>query len=219
MAVHSKRAVWTALMAAFLGLSAIAGASPQSRQLILQGHADLVAAKYDDAQRKFAAATQADPTDAEAFYFEGAALNRVGRFKEALARLEKSSALGFKGPGLALDTGWALLRLGRWIDAIVQLEHFEKLVPGRGKTSEFLGQAYLGLAQYDRAEAKLKEAIERDPNLKPAALLHLAHLEFERKNSAAAERYIEALMKETPEAPVARTVAAHRARVSDSQKK
>jgi len=189
-----------------LALCDVAAGSPESRQLILQGHADMAAGNYEESLKKFAAATKADPKDTEAVYFEGAALNRMGRFEEALSRLEKSGGAGFKGPGLAFDTGWALLRLGRWIDSIVQLEQFEKAVPGRGKTSEFLGQAYLGLKQYDRAEAKLKEAIQRDPQLKPTALLHLAMLERDRKNPAAAERYLETLLKEVPDSPIAQTL-------------
>jgi tetratricopeptide (TPR) repeat protein len=166
----------------------------------------MAAGNYEESLKKFVAAGKADANDAEALYFEGAALNRIGRFDEAFSRLEKAATLGFKGPGLPFDTGWALLRLGRWIDAIVQLEQFEKAVPGRGKTSEFLGQAYFGLKQYDRAEAKLKEAIQRDPALKPTALLHLAMLERERKNSAAAERYLETLLKESPDSPIAQTL-------------
>ena len=189
-----------------LAFSSSATASPESRQLILQGHADMVAGNYEESLKKFVAASKADPKDAEAVYFEGAALNRIGRFDEALSRLEKAATLGFKGPGLAFDTGWALLRLGRWIDAVVQLEQFEKAVPGRGKTSEFLGQAYLGLREYDRAEAKLKEAIQRDPQLKPTALLHLAMLERERKNRAAAKRHIETLLRESPDSPIAQTL-------------
>ena len=185
-------------------LPAIAAASPESRQLITQGAADLKAEKYDEALKKFEAASKSDPKDAEALYFEGAALNRLGRSKEALVQLEKAGTMGFKGPGLAFDTGWALLRLGRWIDAIVQLEYFEKIVPGRGKASEFIGRAYLGLKQYDRAEAKLKEAILRDAALKPTALVYLAALEEERKNPVATRQYLETLVREAPESPIAK---------------
>ena len=207
--ILSTRKYRIALAGMFIGIlafSSTATASPESRKLILQGHADMTAGNYEESLKKFVAAGKADPKDAEAVYFEGAALNRIGRFDEALSRLEKAATLGFKGPGLAFDTGWALLRLGRWIDAVVQLEQFEKAVPGRGKTSEFLGQAYLGLKQYDRAEAKLKEAIQRDPQLKPTALLHLAMLERDRKNPAAAERYLETLLKEVPDSPIAQTL-------------
>ncbi|MBI4487542.1 MAG: tetratricopeptide repeat protein [Deltaproteobacteria bacterium] len=200
---------WVTVLGMFvciLALSDVATGSPESRELILQGHADMTKGDYEEALKKFVGASKADPKDAEALYFEGAALNRLGRFDEALSRLEKAASLGFKGAGLTFDTGWALLRLGKWIDAVVQFEHFEKTIPGRGKTSEFLGQAYFGLKQYDRAEAKLKEAIQRDPELKSTALLHLALVEMERKNNEAAARYIETLLREVPDSPIAKTL-------------
>jgi tetratricopeptide (TPR) repeat protein len=177
--------------------------SPKSRELLLKGHADLAAGNYQEALKKFTAGSQADPKDAEIAYFEGAALNRMGRFRDALVRLEQAAATGFRSPGLTFDTGWALLRVGRWQDAVVQLEQFEKTVPGRGKTSEFLGQAYLGMREYGRAEAKLQEAIQREAKLKPTALLYLAALERERKNREAAKRHIETLMREVADSPVA----------------
>jgi tetratricopeptide (TPR) repeat protein len=194
-------------MAVFIfGISAIAAASPQSRQLILGGHADMEAGKYEESLQKFHDASKADPKDSEAFYFGGAALNRLGRFNEALPLLERASVMGFRGVGLTFDSGWALLRLGRWADAAAQLEHFERLVPGRGKTSEFLGQAYFGLKQYDRAAAKLNEAIQRDPNVKPTALFYLAALEEERKNPEAARRHLETLQREAPNSAIAQTL-------------
>jgi tetratricopeptide (TPR) repeat protein len=208
-----------AIALSILGLAALAAASPQSRRLVLLGHADMEAGKYDDALKKFYDASQADPGDSEAFYFGGAALTRLGRFDEALQLLEKAAAMGFRGVGLSFDTGWALLRLGRWADAVKQLEHFERLVPGRGKTSEFLGQAYLGLEQYDRAEAKLKEAVQREPNLKPTALLHLALLERSRGNPSAAEGYVQTLMQEAPDTPLARSLKKNREALAAAKKK
>ncbi|MGH7770088.1 MAG: tetratricopeptide repeat protein [Candidatus Binatia bacterium] len=219
---NTSKDVW--LIAAILGalalsLPALAPASPQSRQLILMGHADMESGKYEGALQKFHAASQADAGDSEAFYFGGAALNRLGRFDEALQLLERASAMGFRGVGLTFDTGWALLRLGRWADAAAQLEHFERLVSGRGKTSEFLGQAYLGLMQYDRAEVKLKEAIEREPNLKPMALLHLSVLERSRNNPSAAEGYVQTIMQESPDSPIAQALKSHREAFTASKRK
>ncbi len=181
-------------------------ASPESNKLVLSGHGDLTAGRYQEALKKFTAASWIDANDAEAVYFEGATLNRMGRFQEALTRFEKAHGMGFKGLALAFDTGWAMLRLGRWNDALVQLEFFEKLVPGRGKTSEFIGQALMGLKDYPGAEAKLKEAIQRDGNLKPTALLHLAMLELQRDNSTAAKQHIDTLLREAPESSMAQVL-------------
>jgi tetratricopeptide (TPR) repeat protein len=221
MTLQNNRALLCAVgvAACVLGLRAMAAASPQSRQLVLAGHADLNAGNYAEALKKFDAAIKADPNDAEAVYFSGAALNRLGRFENALSRLQGAFAMGYRQPGLALDSGWALLRLGHWAEAIAQLEYFERNIGGRGKTSEFMGQAYLGLRQYDRAEAKLKEAIQRDVDLKPTVLLYLALLERERKNPAAAEGYLQALQNEAPDSPIAKAIKKQMAQSPGAKKK
>ncbi|HEY2987004.1 MAG TPA: tetratricopeptide repeat protein [Candidatus Binatia bacterium] len=202
-----------------LGLRAIAAASPQSHQLVVMGHADLSAGNYQEAVKKFDAAIKADPNDAEAVYFSGAALNRAGKFKDALARLQGAFAMGYRQPALAFDSGWALLRLGYWTEAIAQLEYFERNIGGRGKTSEFMGQAYLGLRQYDQAEAKLKEAVQRDADLKPTVLLYLALLERERKNPEAADGYLEALFQQAPDSAIARTLKKQMDPIPEPKKK
>jgi tetratricopeptide (TPR) repeat protein len=188
-------------------LPALVAASAESHQLITQGAADLEAQNYAEAQKKFAAASKSDPKDSEAVYFQGAALNRLGRTKEALDQLEQAAKMGFRGVGLTFDTGWALLRLGRWQDAISQLKYFEIVVPGRAKTSEFLGRAYLGLGDYDQAEAKLQEAMRRDPDVAPTALVYLAALEERRGNSQRARQYLETIVRDAPQSPIAREVA------------
>lgn len=219
--VKNKKALLfsVGVAACVLGFFTMVAASPQSHQLVLMGHADLNAGNYQEALKKFDAAIKADPNDAEAVYFSGAALNRAGRFEAALARLQGAFAMGYRQPALAFDSGWALLRLGHWAEAIAQLDYFERNIGGRGKTSEFIGQAYLGLKEYDRAEAKLKEAVQRDPDLKPTVLLYLALLERERKNPAAAEGYLEMLLSEAPDSAIARAVKKQMDPVPEPKKK
>jgi tetratricopeptide (TPR) repeat protein len=219
--VNNKKALLCAVgvAACVLGFRAIAGASPQSHQLVLMGHADLNAGNYQEAFKKFDAAIKADPNDAEAVYFSGAALNRAGKFEDAISRLQGAFAMGYRQPALAFDSGWALLRLGHWSEAIAQLEFFERNIGGRGKTSEFIGQAYLGLRQYDQAEAKLKEAVQRDADLKPTVLLYLALLERERANPEAAEGYLQALQNEAPDSPIAKAIKKQMAQSPGAKKK
>lgn len=202
-----KRFPFLLATALILSLPCVVAASPESRQLIMQGAADLEAQNYAAALKKFAAAARSDPKDSEAVYFQGAALNRLGRPQEALQQLEQADKMGFRGVGLTFDTGWPLLRLGRWQDAISQLKYFEIVVPGRAKTSEFLGRAYLGLGDYDQAEAKLEEAMQRDPDVAPTALVYLAALEERRGNPQRARQYLETIVRDAPESPIARNVA------------
>lgn len=203
--MHSFASVCV-VSAAFVLATSLAIASPESRRLIEEGATSLSAAKYDEALKRFEAAAAADPNDAEALFFQGVALNRLGRAPDALARIRQARAQGAKHGDLAFESGWALLGVRRWQDAVTQLEAYERARPGRGKTSEFLGRAYLGLKQYDKAEAQFREAMRRDPQLRPTVLLYLAALERERKNPDAARQAIEELLQQESDAPVTRAV-------------
>jgi len=194
-------------------LPASAAASPESRALLRQGLADLKDRKFEEALKKFEAATRADPNDAEAFFAMGVPLNRLRRHAEALSALERARALGSTQPELPFETGWALLAARRFQDAATQLERYEAARPGRGQTSEFLGRAYLALGQADKAEARLKEALARDPNLKPTVLFYLAAVARAREDSRTAGARLEDLLREAPESPLARTLREQLARL------
>lgn len=199
------RLVLSALAAA-LAWPLAAGASPESQELVRQGAAALADGKFEEALRRFEAAAQADPSDGEAAFFQGVALNRLGRHAAALDRLHRALALRAPHRDLAFEMGWSLVALQQWRVAIPILERYEVAVPGRGQTSEFLGRAYLGAGELDKAEAKLKEAIQRDPALRPTALFFLVSVEQARGRAEAARRLMETMLRETPEAPLTRTL-------------
>lgn len=56
----------------------------------------------------------------------------------------------------------------------------------------------------DMAAAHLREAIHRDPALKPTALLYLSAIEGERKNPESSRQYLEMLIREAPDSPIAK---------------
>ena len=155
-------AVKVALAAAMLTLAVSAQASPQSQRLIGEGRALLTKGNVDGALAKFDAAAKADPNDADALYFQGAALTRLMRHGQALTRLQAAQQKDLKKAGMDFEVGWALLGTDRFGDAIRRLQAYDRAKPGVGKTSELLGRAHMGLKQYDQAEAYLKEAIRRD---------------------------------------------------------
>lgn len=124
-AVAASAAVWA------LAFPPGTAASPESRALVRQGAAELANRKFEEALRKFEAAVRADPADAQAVFFRGAALNRLGRHAEALPRLQEAAGLGSKHPDLPFELGWVLLGLGHWHAAIPHLERYEQSRPGR----------------------------------------------------------------------------------------
>ena len=191
---------------AFLLLVSPAQASPQSRALIGEGLDALRQERLSDALERFAAAQLADPDDSEAYFYQGAAFNRAGRFELAQQRLQRARELGSINPDLDFEAGWAALGAGRPAEAIRRLEVFEQVQPGRGKTAEFLGRAYYARGDYDTARRLLEEAIRRDPSLAPTARLQLAQVETARRDDKAAAAQLDRILRDAPETPLARTL-------------
>jgi tetratricopeptide (TPR) repeat protein len=183
-----------------------ATASTESRYLVIEGIDKLALHQYEDALKKFEAASQSDPTDAEATFYQGLALNRLGEPQEALSRLQQAQEQGATHPDIAFELGWSLLYLERWADALRELDRYELTSPGRGQTSEFRGRAYFALGDYDKAEALLQEALRRDPSLAPSVHLYLAFVARARNDIDTVSRELQAILEETPDSPLARGI-------------
>lgn len=161
------------------------------------------AQKVDEALKKSSAALKADPKNSQALLTQGAALSRLGRHSESLFSLAQAVKMGSTHPALAFETGWSLMRLGMYSEAIAQLEKYEKMRPGQGQTSEFIGRSHLFMNEPDKADAKFKEALQRDPKLSSTVRFHQAILETLRNNPQAAANHIDTLLNEAPNSPTA----------------
>jgi tetratricopeptide (TPR) repeat protein len=188
-------------MASTVALAACATVAPSPPDPVVQQNIDqLRSGHYESGLaglRASAAGRRPDPT---AVFYEGVALNRLGHFGAALQRFDRAAAMGLRHPELAFESGWSLLGLQRWAEAATRLERYERRQPGRGKTSEFLGRAWVGTWQPEKAEAKLKEAMAQDPALAPGALFYLGVLERSRNDATAMRTYIDAMLGSAPDA-------------------
>jgi len=178
--------------------------APAVDTFIKDGVAELRDGKFDAALRKFNQASKNAPTDPRGWFFQGMAFNRLGQFRAAMQSLVRARALGFRAPQIDFEMGWGSLNIGFPKAAITHLTAYEKSSPGNAKTSEFLGRAYFALKQYDRAEARLREAIKRDPKAKSTALLYLARIQKARGKRKQASETLAGLLTESPNSSVGR---------------
>ena len=109
------------LIAAALALAACATVPPSPPDAaVQQGIDQLKSHRYEAALAVFHAADGPTPNPLAVFY-EGVTLNRLGRFAAARQRLDHATAMGLRHPELAFESGWSLLGLRRWDEAIGRL--------------------------------------------------------------------------------------------------
>ncbi len=170
---------------------------PTFIELLGEGLSLLKAGDYEAALEKFEAAGGLQPSR-QIDYLKGVTLNRLGRYRQALINLWRAAKRGVALPSLDFEIGRAAVAMGAWRLAADSLARFDQATPGDAQVSVLLGRAYLGLGDFDQAEARLREATERNRSARPAALYYLALLEQARDNPEAARHGLEELEKEAP---------------------
>ena len=182
---------------------------------------ELRARNFTAAELTFSRAIVADPDDNRAPFLRGFTLNRLGKHAAAFGSLELSELGGFKAPRLDYELGWAAVATGRWEKAAKSLEKYLAAKPGQAKAMEFLGRAYLGLGQLEKAEANLKRAMELDPSLKETVLYHLTYVYQRQAKRSDAQDAANQLIEGSPDSRIGSNLknAIQRAAVSHRQQK
>ncbi|MBI5299012.1 MAG: tetratricopeptide repeat protein [Deltaproteobacteria bacterium] len=161
--------------------------SDKSKSLVQKGYSFLTKGNFESALKQFELAFKADPNDGTALFFQGVALNRLGKFELSAPKLDRAGLKKGVHPDWNFERGWSYLGLGEWKKAVSLLEVFEKEHPGRGQTLEFIGRAYFGLKNYSKAESYLKKAAKKDPNLKKTTEIYLSRISGTRQAPSATE--------------------------------
>lgn len=162
--------------------------------------------KFGEALGHFQAAAKADRKNAGAWLMVGMTLNRLNKHQAAFIALNKSSSLGMKAPQIDFEIGWAALKSAAWQKAIDHLTTYEKNKPGNAKASEFLGRAYFRLQKYDEAEKYLKQAIKRDPSVKPTATLYLSRIKIAKGKRKEGGQMALDILRDSPNSPLSKTM-------------
>lgn len=193
-----------------------ARASEESERLVGAGVAALEAGDVAGGTALFIDAYEADPTDPVAAFYVGVGMNRAGDPVQAIAALDEAERLGFNSPELDFEAGWALLVLGQYDMAIVRLEAFEAAMPGRAKTSEFLGRAWLAKGHTATARAYFDEAIARDPGLRSSVEFQLAAIEVSEGDPDAAAAYLDSIVQNDPTSPLGQYLGDRLRRIAET---
>ena len=136
----------------------------------------------------------------------GAALERKGRFNEAIANYVIARDLTPDDPITYQDLGLAYLQTGR---APLALENFRKLmelIPGTPEPLYQMSRAYLAMEQLDESDRVAKQALGLNPDrgLQASLRLQLGMASYMRKDDEAALREFFEALRLAPEYAVAR---------------
>jgi tetratricopeptide (TPR) repeat protein len=142
--------------------------------LNIQGAVNLSRANYADAGRDFQQAIDADPALGQAYLGLGMVYTSQGRFKEALAPLDRAAA-SLPGSWLVhFESALAHLGIEEPEAAITEITHAERFTGSaprqRAEASYLRALARCQMKDYSGAKRDLKEAVALDPTGLYAAL-------------------------------------------------
>lgn len=120
--------------------------------------------KYEAALEAFRLAVEKRKDYAEAHFFFGYCLGKLGRHQEAVEEDREAIRLKPDDAGAHCNLGWAYGNLGRWQEAVEECKQAIRLKPDLADAHYDLGWAYSNLERWAEAVEEWKEAIRLKPD-------------------------------------------------------
>ena len=121
---------------------------------------------YEEAIQELSQALAINPEDAEAAYYLGVALVKVGKNRAAEQQLEKLIARNPQFTKAHFDLGVAKYHLGKYQEALRSLQKAERAGPGKAMVYYYEGLAYHRLGDYERSSPRFLRAVAIAPQLR-----------------------------------------------------
>ena len=159
---------------------------------------------YLDALNHLRQAVQLAPDNADAQFYLGLTLTRLGEFDAAIAALQKTLQLDASKQYAHYHLGLAYFLAGRHAEALPQFEAAARFDPQKAPTYFYLGQTLYELKQYGKALPHLQRAMELDPSLTPNAQYYRGLALYASEQDAQAQEAFESVLQSQPDSPLAR---------------
>ncbi len=180
-----------------------ARANVQSHALYVRGLIPFSSGQWEQANRLFDQAVQADPTDAIALYYRGLTAVRLNQRVAATTDLERALALDPSLAHAALDLGIIYFDSGQYAAAKPWLERAYKQGSERLICEFFLGVTAYRLGEDASALVYLNEA-KADPEIRAAAQYYAGLVLYRQGDTAAAHDAFAQVAKEQPQSDIGR---------------
>lgn len=142
--------------------------------------------QFELAIQEYQIAIQSDPGNVEAYYRLALLFQRMRRWDQAASTAEKAFRLDNKNPDIQALWGHALLRIGRYPEAIWVLEGIIRLNSGRNMHAVYydLAQACFAMKWYDRSLEYGQRHLQVGETPQGHALIARTYLALGKKDQA-----------------------------------
>jgi tetratricopeptide (TPR) repeat protein len=159
---------------------------------------------YLDALNYLRQAVEMAPDNADAQFYLGLTLTRLGEFDQAIAALEKTLQLDASKQYAHYHLGLAYFLAGRYAEARPQFEAAAQFDAQKAPTYFYLGQTLYELKRYSAALPHLQRAMEIDPSLTASAQYYRGLALYALERDAQAQEAFEAVLQIQPDSPLVR---------------
>jgi tetratricopeptide (TPR) repeat protein len=160
---------------------------------------------YLDALAHFRTVVAAEPDNADAHFYLGLTLSRLGEYQEAGEALEKTLQLDASKRYVHYHLGLVYFLQDRHEAALAQFKLAEQFDPQKAATQFYLGNTYYRLQQYELALAPLQQAMTLDTNLTLSAQYYLGLSFFALEHDELAQEALDATVASAPASALARS--------------
>jgi tetratricopeptide (TPR) repeat protein len=192
--------IWAVLL---VSPPAVTPATEQAEVEYAKGVLDYDQRNYLDALEHLRKAVELTPDNADAWFYLGLTLTRLGEFAGAIAALEKVVQLDPAKRYVHYHLGLAYLQDQRYQDALDQFRLAEQFDPEKAATQFYLGYTYYLLQKYQEAPSYLQRALELDTTLTPGAQYYRGLALYASARDTQAQSAFEAVVQAAPDSPEA----------------
>ncbi|MDH3599502.1 MAG: tetratricopeptide repeat protein, partial [Candidatus Tectomicrobia bacterium] len=158
--------LWGSPIKVFSAEASVAG---QTELAYAKGVLEYANRNYLDALLHLRQAIDLEPAHADAQFYLGLSLFRMGEFQDAIDALQTALRLDTAKRYVHHHLGAVYLQMQRYEDALPQFQLAEQYDAANGETQFYLGYTYYQLQQYQKAPTHLQRALEFDASLAQSA--------------------------------------------------
>ncbi|HEY7490816.1 MAG TPA: tetratricopeptide repeat protein [Candidatus Tectomicrobia bacterium] len=192
--------IWAVLL---VSLPVVTQGAEQTEVEYAKGVLDYDNRNYLDALEHLRKAVELTPDNADALFYLGLTLTRLGEFPEAIAALGKVLQLEPSKRYVHYHLGLAYLQDKRYPEALAQFQLAEQFDPEKAATQFYLGYTNYLLQKYREAPPYLQRALELDTTLTPGAQYYRGLALYASERDTPAQAAFEAVVQAAPDSPEA----------------